>query len=65
MVFRILCGEWIEPLWDCMRVINPFGCNMFFLGTLVLGNFMVSDSNEHSALDLSKYVKSPSGVSYL
>ena len=19
MVFRILCGEWIEPLWDCMR----------------------------------------------
>ena len=20
MIFRILCGEWIEPLWDCMRV---------------------------------------------
>ena len=19
MIFRILCGEWIEPLWDCMR----------------------------------------------
>ena len=20
MIFRILCGEWIEPLWDCMRI---------------------------------------------
>ena len=19
MIFRILCGEWVEPLWDCMR----------------------------------------------
>ena len=19
LIFRILCGEWIEPLWDCMR----------------------------------------------
>ena len=19
MIFRILCGEWAEPLWDCMR----------------------------------------------
>lgn len=19
MIFRILCGEWIEPLWDCMK----------------------------------------------
>lgn len=22
MIFRILCGEWIEPLWDCMRAEN-------------------------------------------
>jgi len=42
MVFRILCGEWIEPLWDCMRVIHPLGCVSFFFGTLILGNFMVS-----------------------
>lgn len=19
MVFRVLCGEWIEPLWDCLK----------------------------------------------
>ena len=19
MIFRVLCGEWIEPLWDCMK----------------------------------------------
>lgn len=41
MVFRILCGEWIEPLWDCMQVVSEAGCNAFFLGTLVIGNFMV------------------------
>ena len=22
MIFRILCGEWVEPLWDCMRATS-------------------------------------------
>ena len=22
MIFRILCGEWAEPLWDCMRAAS-------------------------------------------
>ncbi|KAK7496846.1 hypothetical protein BaRGS_00011826, partial [Batillaria attramentaria] len=25
MVFRVLCGEWIEPLWDCLRIQNLGG----------------------------------------
>lgn len=25
MIFRILCGEWIEPLWDCMRAEEEVG----------------------------------------
>ncbi|XP_066157194.1 sodium channel protein 60E isoform X3 [Euwallacea fornicatus] len=44
MIFRILCGEWIEPLWDCMRAENKEGpgiCLAVFLPTLVMGNFMV------------------------
>ena len=42
MVFRILCGEWVEPLWDCMRVTSEGVCTALFLMTLILGNFMVS-----------------------
>lgn len=42
MVFRVLCGEWVEPLWDCMRVADDAGCTFLFLATLILGNFMVS-----------------------
>ncbi|XP_037923835.1 sodium channel protein 60E isoform X3 [Hermetia illucens] len=44
MIFRILCGEWIEPLWDCMRAEEQNGassCFAIFLPTLVMGNFMV------------------------
>ncbi|CAH1976063.1 unnamed protein product [Acanthoscelides obtectus] len=44
MIFRILCGEWIEPLWDCMRAEKTEGpgtCLAVFLPTLVMGNFMV------------------------
>ncbi|KAG1695923.1 Sodium channel protein 60E [Nymphon striatum] len=43
MIFRILCGEWIEPMWDCMRVIDgpQEMCMIVFLPTLVFGNFLV------------------------
>ncbi|XP_077281924.1 sodium channel protein 60E isoform X1 [Temnothorax americanus] len=44
MIFRILCGEWIEPLWDCMRAERDDGpgtCFAIFLPALVMGNFMV------------------------
>ncbi|XP_044735668.1 sodium channel protein 60E [Chrysoperla carnea] len=44
MIFRILCGEWIEPLWDCMRAEQDKGpetCFFIFLPALVMGNFMV------------------------
>ncbi|CAL4063472.1 unnamed protein product, partial [Meganyctiphanes norvegica] len=45
MIFRILCGEWVEPLWDCMRAEkeegSPQTCLAIFLPALVVGNFMV------------------------
>jgi hypothetical protein len=28
MIFRILCGEWIEPLWDCMRAEEAVSLNI-------------------------------------
>lgn len=42
MVFRVLCGEWIEPLWDCMRATSAAKATLFFLSVLVVGNFIVS-----------------------
>lgn len=30
MIFRILCGEWIEPLWDCMRAEEVVRHNILY-----------------------------------
>ncbi|XP_048254003.1 sodium channel protein 1 brain-like isoform X4 [Haliotis rufescens] len=40
MIFRVLCGEWIEPLWACMKANNEL-CMVVFLPALVLGYFIV------------------------
>ena len=40
IVFRVLCGEWIESMWDCMRVSGSV-CVPFFLATVVIGNLVV------------------------
>ncbi|NWS93738.1 SCN5A protein, partial [Mionectes macconnelli] len=41
VVFRILCGEWIETMWDCMVVAEPPLCLFVFLLVMVLGNLVV------------------------
>ena len=41
IVFRVLCGEWIESMWDCMWVASEV-CVPFFLATVVIGNLVVS-----------------------
>ncbi|KAG5673890.1 hypothetical protein PVAND_003895 [Polypedilum vanderplanki] len=40
IVFRVLCGEWIESMWDCMFV-GDVSCIPFFLATVVIGNLVV------------------------
>ncbi|XP_021341534.1 sodium channel protein type 4 subunit alpha B-like isoform X3 [Mizuhopecten yessoensis] len=40
IVFRVLCGEWIESMWGCRRVAG-LQCIPFFLLTMVLGNLVV------------------------
>ena len=44
MIFRVLCGEWIEASYDCMRAYNEV-CLLVFLPALVLGNFIVSNKS--------------------
>ena len=35
MIFRILCGEWIEPLWDCMRAEGKV-VSFFWIHTILV-----------------------------
>ena len=59
IVFRVLCGEWIESMWDCM-LVSGWPCVPFFLLTVVIGNLVVSaraiivrTSSSYSVISLS------------
>ncbi|KAM8810390.1 sodium channel protein type 5 subunit alpha-like [Eudromia elegans] len=41
VIFRILCGEWIETMWDCMVVAGKPLCLLVFLMVMVIGNLVV------------------------
>ncbi|KAJ7322135.1 hypothetical protein JRQ81_018422 [Phrynocephalus forsythii] len=41
IIFRILCGEWIETMWDCMVVADRSMCLLVFLLVMVIGNLVV------------------------
>ncbi|XP_010215189.1 PREDICTED: sodium channel protein type 5 subunit alpha-like [Tinamus guttatus] len=41
VIFRILCGEWIETMWDCMVVAEKPLCLVVFLLVMVIGNLVV------------------------
>ncbi|XP_062988965.1 sodium channel protein type 4 subunit alpha isoform X2 [Elgaria multicarinata webbii] len=41
IVFRILCGEWIETMWDCMEVAGQTLCLIVFMMVMVIGNLVV------------------------
>lgn len=44
IVFRVLCGEYIESTWDCMRAfddLGPFVCVPFFILVMVVGNLVL------------------------
>ena len=40
IVFRVLCGEWIESMWDCMFVSGP-ACIPYFMATVLIGNLVI------------------------
>ncbi|KAK5847668.1 hypothetical protein PBY51_016777 [Eleginops maclovinus] len=41
IVFRVLCGEWIETMWDCMEVAEQTMCLIVFMMVMVIGNLVV------------------------
>lgn len=42
LVVRILCGQWIESMWDCMEVSWKPLCLTFFMTLVVFGDLLVS-----------------------
>ncbi|PBC27472.1 Sodium channel protein para [Apis cerana cerana] len=55
IVFRVLCGEWIESMWDCM-LVGDVSCIPFFLATVVIGNLVVREPNEKKNLMCNEQV---------
>uniref|UniRef100_A0A8C8ST05 Sodium channel protein n=1 Tax=Pelusios castaneus TaxID=367368 RepID=A0A8C8ST05_9SAUR len=41
IIFRILCGEWIETMWGCMVVSEQPLCLTVFLLAMVIGNLVL------------------------
>ncbi|XP_061431061.1 sodium channel protein type 4 subunit alpha-like [Lethenteron reissneri] len=41
IVFRVLCGEWIETMWDCMEVAGQTMCLIVFMMVMVIGNLVL------------------------
>ncbi|RXN00288.1 Sodium channel protein type 4 subunit alpha [Acipenser ruthenus] len=41
IIFRVLCGEWIETMWDCMEVAGQGICLVLFMMVMVIGNLVV------------------------
>ncbi|KAB1264316.1 Sodium channel protein type 11 subunit alpha [Camelus dromedarius] len=40
VVFRILCGEWIENMWECMQEADRYLCVIVFLLIMVMGKLV-------------------------
>uniref|UniRef100_A0A8D0LBD0 Sodium channel protein n=1 Tax=Sphenodon punctatus TaxID=8508 RepID=A0A8D0LBD0_SPHPU len=60
IVFRVLCGEWIETMWDCMEVAGQAMCLSVFMMVMVIGNLVVSNiyySSEGSTIDIKPEVE--------
>ena len=62
IVFRILCGEWIETMWDCMEVAGQPMCLTVFLMVMVIGNLVVSASDWVAPTPLPRKSKCPMHV---
>ncbi|KAM4821260.1 LOW QUALITY PROTEIN: sodium channel protein type 11 subunit alpha [Thomomys bottae] len=41
VVFRILCGEWIENMWECMNEASKPLCIVVFVSIMVIGKLVV------------------------
>lgn len=40
LIFRIICGEWVELLWDCMRAAGPISI-VLFIPAFLIGHLII------------------------
>lgn len=59
VLFICVNQEWIETMWDCMRVNEMWTCIPFFMATMMIGNLVVC-----SYMPKSSAVYSYSTLSY-
>ncbi|KAI1237208.1 hypothetical protein IHE44_0014466 [Lamprotornis superbus] len=70
IVFRVLCGEWIETMWDCMEVAGQTMCLIVFMLVMVIGNLVVhnlaatDDDNEMNNLQIA-VARIQKGIDYV
>jgi len=55
IVFRVLCGEWIQSMWDCIHC-SSYACIPFFLATMIVGNLVVWSHAISVEIDQSKLI---------
>ncbi|XP_073078771.1 sodium channel protein type 11 subunit alpha isoform X4 [Manis javanica] len=48
VVFRILCGEWIENMWECMQEADKPLCIIVFLLIMVVGKLVASELHQET-----------------
>uniref|UniRef100_A0A671XV84 EF-hand domain-containing protein n=2 Tax=Sparus aurata TaxID=8175 RepID=A0A671XV84_SPAAU len=41
VIFRVLWGEWVEVMWDCMEVSGKATCLVFFMTVMIIGNLLI------------------------
>ena len=41
IVFRVLCGEWIESMWDCIFLNGGHLCIPYFMATVIIANLVI------------------------
>jgi len=52
----VLCGEWIESMWDCMLCSGVI-CIPFFLLTMIIGNLVVSTAQQNTRTYFLRHIQ--------
>lgn len=42
LIFRILCGEWSDPVANAVKATGSYASVLFFIVAYILGNLLVS-----------------------
>ena len=55
IVFRVLCGEWIESMWDCLHCSSLVCVPFFLLTMIIMGPCGTVSTARHWSVSRSSY----------